>query len=121
MKSILLLLLVFLQTNLFAQDTLNTNCIVSLKDGVKERVYFDYQIIIDSTYAFFDSGDIKTSFKVYLGDTTYVDVGFTNTIYTLSCNIKDSSFKIETKYDLISMVAIKNELTENYLFYLECR
>lgn len=121
MKSILFLLLVFLQTNLFAQDTLNTTCIVSLKDGVKERVYFDYQIIIDSTCAFFDSGDIKTSFKVYLGDTTYVDVGFTNTIYTLSCNIKDSTFKIETKYDLISMVAIKNELTENYLFYLVCR
>lgn len=53
MKSILFLLLVFLQTNLFAQDTLNTTCIVSLKDGVKERVYFDYQIIIDSTCAFF--------------------------------------------------------------------
>jgi hypothetical protein len=120
MKIILLLILISSQYNLKSQDTLNTTCIVNIKgkDEVKENI--NYQIIINKTNVYFNSDKPYSSFKLELKDTIEYERSFYNEIHTISCNLPNCTFKIEKIDNKISMVAIKNETRNYYVFYLKC-
>lgn len=120
MKIILLLILIISQHNLKSQDTLNTTCTVNIKgkDEVKENI--NYQIIINKTNVYFNSDKPYSSFKLELKDTLEYERSFYNEIHTISCNLPNCTFKIEKIDNEITMVAIKNEIRNYYVFYLKC-
>ena len=120
MKIILLLILIISQYNLKSQDTLNTTCTVNIKgkDEVKQSI--NYEIIINKTNVYFNSDKPYSSFKLELKDTLEYEISFYNEIHTISCNLPNYTFKIEKIDNEITMVAIKNETRNYYVFYLNC-
>ena len=60
------------------------------------------------------------SYVGYLNDTLKVENNLYNNIYTIGCDLPNCTFKIEKRKNKITMVAIKNEINDYYVFYLNC-
>lgn len=120
MKLIILLILLINQYNLKSQDTLNTTCVVNIKGEDEFRQDINYEIIINKTNAYFESDKTYSSFILELKDTLKYEKSIYNEIYTIGCNLPNCTFKIEKTNNKISMVAIKNEIKNYYVFYLKC-
>jgi len=115
-----LLILIITIHNSKSQDLLNTNCVVNIKGDNEIKEYVDYEITINKRNVYFKSNNLKTTFKIELKDTISYEKTFYNEIHTIVCDLPDCTFKIEKIDNKISMVAIKNEIKNYYIFYLNC-
>lgn len=120
MKTVIILVLVLLQYNLKSQDTIVTNCMVNFRDSIEIKKTINYEIHVNKRYVYFKSTNKKLDFNVRLSDTLNIENNFYNDIYTIECDLPNCTFKIEKRKNKITMVAIKNEINDYYVFYLNC-